>query len=251
MFPLVCISLGFSQNRKATVGAIYAPLLGSFDETNSSLGTLWSACKGRGAYQSYPLINKEESTTLKYLETHAFGKVGSNLNPNPISNGSSSKSGARPLRLPLGPLRPLPKNSPNGLLLASEWGKDRKTSKDSNLRRKADTFFNLAADKNSRIDVDENKSGCLKSNSNEGSNGNEIGDESLETLFGGQVHGIRSLGSAALDLAYTASGSVDIFWEGGCWEWVSKEEKTTFHSNSIHSLLNLASLSLFRMYAQE
>lgn len=36
---------------------------------------------------------------------------------------------------------------------------------------------------------------------------------------GGMVHGVRSLGSATLDLAYTAMGSFDIWWEGGCWEW--------------------------------
>ncbi|KAF7893836.1 hypothetical protein EAF00_007350 [Botryotinia globosa] len=36
---------------------------------------------------------------------------------------------------------------------------------------------------------------------------------------GGMVHGVRSLGSATLDLAYTATGAFDIWWEGGCWEW--------------------------------
>lgn len=36
---------------------------------------------------------------------------------------------------------------------------------------------------------------------------------------GGMVHGVRSLGSATLDLAYVAMGSIDIWWEGGCWEW--------------------------------
>ena len=30
---------------------------------------------------------------------------------------------------------------------------------------------------------------------------------------------MRSLGSATLDLAYTAMGAFDIWWEGGCWEW--------------------------------
>lgn len=33
------------------------------------------------------------------------------------------------------------------------------------------------------------------------------------------MHGVRSLGSATMDLAYVAMGSVDIWWEGGCWEW--------------------------------
>ena len=34
---------------------------------------------------------------------------------------------------------------------------------------------------------------------------------------GGMVHGVRSLGSATMDLAYCALGSIDIWWEGGCW----------------------------------
>lgn len=33
---------------------------------------------------------------------------------------------------------------------------------------------------------------------------------------GGHAHGIRSLGSSALDMVMVASGSVDIMWEGGC-----------------------------------
>jgi myo-inositol-1(or 4)-monophosphatase len=58
-----------------------------------------------------------------------------------------------------------------------------------NMYRKATTFLNMAAETGSR----EGK--------------------------GGMAHGIRSLGSAALDLAYCAMGSFDIWWEGGCWEW--------------------------------
>ncbi len=33
------------------------------------------------------------------------------------------------------------------------------------------------------------------------------------------VHGVSSLGSATMDLTYTAMGSFDKWWEGGCWEW--------------------------------
>ena len=33
------------------------------------------------------------------------------------------------------------------------------------------------------------------------------------------VHGVRSLGSSTLDLAFVAQGSLDVLWEGGCWEW--------------------------------
>lgn len=93
----------------------------------------------------------------------------------------------RPLRLPLAPLRPLPANAPSGLLFGSEWGKDRRTHEGSNLLRKANTFLNLAS---ARHDAN-----------------------------GRRVHGIRSLGSAALDLAYCATGALDVVWEGGCWEW--------------------------------
>lgn len=30
---------------------------------------------------------------------------------------------------------------------------------------------------------------------------------------------VRSSGSAALDFCYVAAGSLDVFWEGGCWIW--------------------------------
>lgn len=33
------------------------------------------------------------------------------------------------------------------------------------------------------------------------------------------VHSLRSMGSAALNLAAVAAGSVDVYWEGGCWAW--------------------------------
>lgn len=36
---------------------------------------------------------------------------------------------------------------------------------------------------------------------------------------GGMVHSIRSLGSAALNACAVASGSLDAYWEGGCWAW--------------------------------
>lgn len=32
--------------------------------------------------------------------------------------------------------------------------------------------------------------------------------------------------SATMDLAYTAMGSVDIWWEGGCWEWSARPVQT-------------------------
>ena len=36
---------------------------------------------------------------------------------------------------------------------------------------------------------------------------------------GAMVHSLRSLGSAALNLCAVASGSIDMYWEGGCWAW--------------------------------
>ncbi|RMD39294.1 hypothetical protein DV735_g5837, partial [Chaetothyriales sp. CBS 134920] len=83
----------------------------------------------------------------------------------------------------------LPRDAPKKCIFSCEWGKDRRDRPGSNLHRKVESFVNMAA---------------------------EIGGRDGK---GGMVHGVRSLGSATLDLAYTAMGSFDIWWEGGCWEW--------------------------------
>lgn len=36
---------------------------------------------------------------------------------------------------------------------------------------------------------------------------------------GAMVHSMRSLGSAALNLCNVAAGTLDLYWEGGCWAW--------------------------------
>ncbi|KAK3904579.1 inositol monophosphatase [Staphylotrichum tortipilum] len=94
-------------------------------------------------------------------------------------------------RLPLvrNPVPPMPANAPGGCVFSCEWGKDRRDVPDGNLARKVDSFLNMAA---------------------------EVGGRGGK---GGMVHGVRSLGSATMDLAYTAMGAFDIWWEGGCWEW--------------------------------
>ncbi|KAJ6445130.1 Inositol monophosphatase, metal-binding site [Purpureocillium lavendulum] len=100
-------------------------------------------------------------------------------------------------RLPLvrDPIPPLPANAPRGCIFSCEWGKDRADGPSGNLMRKVDSFVTMAAENSARDGR------------------------------GGMVHGVRSLGrtpnkrSATLDLAYTAMGSLDIWWEGGCWEW--------------------------------
>ncbi|GAB7362473.1 hypothetical protein MBLNU230_g2795t1 [Neophaeotheca triangularis] len=84
---------------------------------------------------------------------------------------------------------PLPIQAPKGCVFAFEWGKDRKDNPGGTMQRKVDSFTNMAA---------------------------EIGGRGGK---GGMVHGMRSLGSATLDLAYCAMGAFDIWWEGGCWEW--------------------------------
>lgn len=94
-------------------------------------------------------------------------------------------------RLPLirNPIPPMPANAPSGCIFSCEWGKDRRDTPDGNLSRKVESFVNMAT---------------------------EIGGRGGK---GGMVHGVRSLGSATLDLAYVAMGSLDIWWEAGCWEW--------------------------------
>ncbi|KAL4949569.1 protein qutG [Aspergillus filifer] len=84
---------------------------------------------------------------------------------------------------------PMPENAPAKCIFACEWGKDRRDVPGGNLERKIESFSTMAMERDAR--------GGL----------------------GGMVHGVRSLGSATLDLAYTAMGSVDVWWEGGCWEW--------------------------------
>ncbi|CEI65824.1 hypothetical protein FVEN_g7498 [Fusarium venenatum] len=36
---------------------------------------------------------------------------------------------------------------------------------------------------------------------------------------GSMVHSLRSMGSAALNIAAVAAGQMDLYWEGGCWAW--------------------------------
>ncbi|QUC16693.1 uncharacterized protein UV8b_00934 [Ustilaginoidea virens] len=90
--------------------------------------------------------------------------------------------GAAPQRLPLArPPRPL--GGLAGALVAVEWGADRDGA---NFERKTAVFKRLAGSR-------------------------ETG--------GAMVHSLRSLGSAALNMAAVAAGQMDAYWEGGCWAW--------------------------------
>ncbi|CAI6340441.1 unnamed protein product [Periconia digitata] len=68
-------------------------------------------------------------------------------------------------------------------LVAVEWGSDRRAN---DFKVKSETFTRLAAD---------------------------------SAVGGAFVHGLRSYGSAALNLCEVAKGSVDVYWEAGCWAW--------------------------------
>ncbi|KAF2209531.1 hypothetical protein CERZMDRAFT_47117 [Cercospora zeae-maydis SCOH1-5] len=94
-----------------------------------------------------------------------------------------------PLPLARNPVPPMPETAPKGCIFSCEWGKDRRDIPDGNMHRKVSSFMNMAA---------------------------ELGGRQGK---GGMVHGVRSLGSATLDLCYVAMGGFDIWWEGGCWEW--------------------------------
>ena len=85
------------------------------------------------------------------------------------------------VQLPYLPPPPIPAEAPKGCLFTAEWGKARADAPGSNLTKKVATFWNMAA---------------------------EVGGREGK---GGMVHGVRSLGSAALDMAYVATGAVDMY----------------------------------------
>jgi myo-inositol-1(or 4)-monophosphatase len=86
-------------------------------------------------------------------------------------------------RLPLTGSSPPPLDGLSNCLVAVEWGSDRSGN---DFAVKSKTFNRLAATR-------------------------EEG--------GGMVHGLRSFGSAALNLCGVASGGLDVYWEAGCWAW--------------------------------
>lgn len=90
--------------------------------------------------------------------------------------------GNTPQKLPLA-RSPRPLEGLGTALVAIEWGSSRDGP---NYDLKTDVFSKLAASK-------------------------ETG--------GSMVHSLRSMGSAALNLAAVAAGQMDVYWEGGCWAW--------------------------------
>ena len=90
--------------------------------------------------------------------------------------------GSAPQKLPLA-ASPRPLAGLSNALVAVEWGSSRDGP---NYDLKTDVFKKLAATR-------------------------ETG--------GAMVHSLRSLGSAALNIAAVAAGQMDAYWEGGCWAW--------------------------------
>jgi myo-inositol-1(or 4)-monophosphatase len=97
----------------------------------------------------------------------------------PAAAGTSGESQQQ--KLPLKELEPL--EGLDGSLIAIEWGSDRSGA---NWAAKCNTWARLGRSK----------------------------DEG-----GAMVHSARALGSAALNLCAVAEGSIDAYWEGGCWAW--------------------------------
>ncbi|ESZ92484.1 protein qutG [Sclerotinia borealis F-4128] len=159
LFPMFCISIAFCIAGIPTIGVIYAPVL----------DVSYSALAGHGAWEN-DHVGASDAVA---------------------ASGASFDAGSlkRKRRLPYVKGKPLGKEAPKGCTFSCEWGKDRRDVEGGNLRKKIESFVNLAS---------------------------EVGGRSGK---GGMVHGVRSLGSATMDLAYTATGAFDIWWEGGCWEW--------------------------------
>ncbi|KAJ5241929.1 uncharacterized protein N7469_000256 [Penicillium citrinum] len=87
------------------------------------------------------------------------------------------------VRLPLKQHQPEPLQGLSNALVSIEWGSDRAGK---NWETKVKTFEKLGSSKE---------------------NG------------GAMVRSFRSLGSAALNICAVAEGTMDVYWEGGCWEW--------------------------------
>lgn len=169
-FPTCCVSIGICINKQPVAGAIFAPLLGGLHPTNAS-GTLYSAAHLLGAWSTPISFPYDPSVLCPPLPSDSDF----NSSYPPIPGKPSPFTHSVPL--PYLPPSPIPPDAPQGCLLAAEWGKARSDGPNSNLTRKVNTLWNFAS-------------------AVEGRGGK-----------GGMVHGIRSLGSAALDLAYVGTVS--------------------------------------------
>jgi myo-inositol-1(or 4)-monophosphatase len=124
--------------------------------------------------QRVPVLGVIYNPFLEHLYRGVRG-AGSFLHTHtPPALATGTEIGA-PQRLPLAPASARPLPSLAGALIAVEWGSDRAQEP---IRRKADSFSRLAA----------------------------------APPHGVMAHSLRSVGSAALNIALVAQGALDMYW---------------------------------------
>ncbi|KAF9896589.1 hypothetical protein BX616_007161 [Lobosporangium transversale] len=135
------------------------------------------------AINKEPVVGVIYNPILNQLFTAAKGQGAylSKIDENPRTQGR---------RLPLSyPYPPPPLPSLSVALIAGEYGSERKTEI---IDSKVKSLRNLSAKDPSDL-----------------APGRAVG----------HAHGIRCLGSAAMDMMTIAQGQMDVYWEIGCWEW--------------------------------
>ncbi|KAL4070446.1 hypothetical protein J3A83DRAFT_3205621 [Scleroderma citrinum] len=95
-----------------------------------------------------------------------------------------TRGSGQPMKLPLASPKPLPALSK--ALIAVEWGSARDVQA---ISARSNSFLRLT------------------------------GDPTDGVSGGRMAHSLRSLGSAALNLAVVAQGAFDLYWDIGCWAW--------------------------------
>lgn len=101
-----------------------------------------------------------------------------------------TRNSREPLKLPLSAPKPLP--TLNTALIAVEWTSNRNLP---TMLKQSGSFMRLAG------------------------NGLEGVEEGQKVERGAMAHSLRSVGSAALNLAMVAQGGLDIYWEIRCGPW--------------------------------
>ncbi|ROT40591.1 inositol monophosphatase [Sodiomyces alkalinus F11] len=176
-------SISFMGEETYTPGARVGPeptfVVDPIDGTTNFVHAFPSACISLGL-----AVDKRPAVGVIYnpfqdLLFTAIGGQGAYMH-----RGAAAGHGA-PQRLPLAK-NPTPLAGLGSALVGVEWGSDRHGP---NFEAKAATFRKLAA------------------------------SPSAEGGGGAMAHSLRSMGSAALNLAAVAAGQLDMYWEGGCWAW--------------------------------
>lgn len=233
---MTAISIAYCHNSQPIIGIVFAPFLGIY-------GTLYSAIRGLGAWMS-----EGPWSSLDYPPSSSLPPPEQSVVSEQMIQGQGALGVVHdytPMRLPwINPPPPLPPHAPAGCLYLSEWGKDRRKPtlgpdgevvNKGNLARKRDSFYRVAV-VGGGMDED-----ALKA----------YGVSEGETVKG--VHGVRSLGSATMDMVYVAAGQADIMYEGAS-VWLSVFSSflfcfsriASFDHHRFHRVLDIGSFSLYR-----